>query len=83
MIIYLNIFFSEDTERKQILEVVVEQYLKFNEHVRAMLVVLQLANSELVFKCLTACPDPLMRNQLAFILARFQVNSLHNIHIDV
>nr|XP_012234426.1 PREDICTED: 26S proteasome non-ATPase regulatory subunit 2-like [Linepithema humile] len=64
--------YSEDTERKQILEFATEQYLKFNEYTRAILVALQLANSELVFKCFTACSDSLMRNQLAFILARLQ-----------
>ncbi|XP_011693011.1 PREDICTED: 26S proteasome non-ATPase regulatory subunit 2-like isoform X2 [Wasmannia auropunctata] len=64
--------YSEDTERRQILEFATEQYLKFNEYTRAILVALQLANSELVFKCFTACPDSLTRNQLAFILARLQ-----------
>ncbi|RLU24897.1 hypothetical protein DMN91_002988 [Ooceraea biroi] len=64
--------YSEDTERRQILEFATEQYLKFNEYTRAILVALQLANSELVSKCFTACPDSLMRNQLAFILARMQ-----------
>ncbi|XP_024885394.1 LOW QUALITY PROTEIN: 26S proteasome non-ATPase regulatory subunit 2-like, partial [Temnothorax curvispinosus] len=64
--------YSEDTERRQILEFATEQYLKFNEYTRAILVALQLANSELVFKCFAACPDSLTRNQLAFILARLQ-----------
>ncbi|XP_032680120.1 26S proteasome non-ATPase regulatory subunit 2-like [Odontomachus brunneus] len=64
--------YSEDTERRQILEFAAEQYLKFNEYTRAILVALQLANSELVFKCFSACPDSLMRSQLAFILARLQ-----------
>ncbi|EFN83314.1 26S proteasome non-ATPase regulatory subunit 2 [Harpegnathos saltator] len=64
--------YSEDTERKQILEFATEQYLKFNEYTRAILVALQLANSELVFKCISACPDSLMRSQLAFILSRLQ-----------
>lgn len=72
-------FFSEDTERRQILEFATEQYLKFNEYTRAILVALQLANSELVFKCFTACPTSLMRNQLAFILARVQVTPARNI----
>ncbi|XP_028044916.1 26S proteasome non-ATPase regulatory subunit 2 [Monomorium pharaonis] len=64
--------YSEDMERRQILEFATEQYLKFNEYTRAILVALQLANSELVFKCFTACPDSLTRSQLAFILARLQ-----------
>jgi len=62
-------------ERKQILEFATEQYLKFGEYIRAILVALQLANSELVSKCFTACPGSLMRNQLAFILARVQVTA--------
>lgn len=62
-------------ERRQILEFATKQYLKFNEYTRAILVALQLANSELVSKCFAACPDSLMRNQLAFILARLQVTS--------
>ncbi|KAL6432205.1 hypothetical protein ACFW04_006707 [Cataglyphis niger] len=64
--------YSEDTERRQILEFATEQYLKFNEFTRAILIALQLANSELIFKCFHACPESLMRNQLAFILARLQ-----------
>jgi len=70
-----RVFFSEDMERKQILEFATEQYLKFSEYIRAILVALQLANSELVSKCFTACPGSLMRNQLAFILARVQVTA--------
>ncbi|XP_050460857.1 26S proteasome non-ATPase regulatory subunit 2-like [Cataglyphis hispanica] len=64
--------YSEDTERRQILEFATEQYLKFNEFTRAILIALQLANSELIFKCFHACPESLMRNQLSFILARLQ-----------
>ncbi|EFN71995.1 26S proteasome regulatory subunit rpn1 [Camponotus floridanus] len=64
--------YSEDTERRQILEFATEQYLKFNEFTKAILIALQLTNSELIFKCFNACPDSLMRNQLAFILARLQ-----------
>ncbi|KAL0120806.1 hypothetical protein PUN28_008474 [Cardiocondyla obscurior] len=64
--------YSEDIERRQILEFATEQYLKFNEYARAILVALQLANSELVLKTFAACSDSLMRNQLAFILARLQ-----------
>ncbi|XP_076245977.1 26S proteasome non-ATPase regulatory subunit 2 [Calliopsis andreniformis] len=62
--------YSEDTERRQILQVMAEQYLKFKEYCKATFVALQLADSELVYKCLTTCPDSLTRKQLAFILAR-------------
>ncbi|XP_018312678.1 26S proteasome non-ATPase regulatory subunit 2 isoform X2 [Mycetomoellerius zeteki] len=70
--------YSEETERRQILEFATEQYLKFNECTRAILVALQLANSELVFKCFAACSDSLTRNQLAFILARLQDQPLRS-----
>ncbi|XP_018362423.1 PREDICTED: 26S proteasome non-ATPase regulatory subunit 2-like isoform X1 [Trachymyrmex cornetzi] len=70
--------YSEETERRQILEFATEQYLKFNEYTRAILVALQLGNSELVFKCFTACPDSLTRNQLAFILSRLQDQPLRS-----
>ncbi|KAG5327003.1 PSMD2 ATPase, partial [Acromyrmex heyeri] len=70
--------YSEETERRQILEFATEQYLKFNEYTRAILVALQLVNSELVFKCFTACPDSLTRNQLAFILSRLQDQPLRS-----
>ncbi|XP_018353244.1 PREDICTED: 26S proteasome non-ATPase regulatory subunit 2-like isoform X2 [Trachymyrmex septentrionalis] len=70
--------YSEETERRQILEFATEQYLKFNEYTRAILVALQLVNSELVFKCITACSDSLTRNQLAFILSRLQDQPLRS-----
>ncbi|KAI4491213.1 hypothetical protein M0802_010309 [Mischocyttarus mexicanus] len=66
--------YSEETEKKQILEFVYEQYLRFNEYSKGMLIAIQLANPELVFKCLTTCPDPLIRKQLAFLIARQQNN---------
>lgn len=62
--------YSEDTERRQILQVVVDHYLRFKEYCKAMLVALQLGDSDLVHKCLVTCPDTLMRKQLAFILVR-------------
>ncbi|KAF7383393.1 hypothetical protein HZH66_012743 [Vespula vulgaris] len=64
--------YSEDTERKQILEFVFDQYMRFGEYSKAMLIALQLANPDLVFKCLSTCPDPLIRKQLAFLIARQQ-----------
>lgn len=64
---------SEDTERRQILQVVVDHYLRFKEYCKAMLVALQLGDSDLVHKCLVTCPDTLMRKQLAFILVRQRV----------
>lgn len=66
---------SEDTERRQILQVVVDHYLRFKEYCKAMLVALQLGDSDLVHKCLVTCPDTLMRKQLAFILVRQRVIS--------
>ncbi|XP_076280406.1 26S proteasome non-ATPase regulatory subunit 2 [Lasioglossum baleicum] len=68
--------YSEDTERKQILRVVVDQYLRFKDFCNAMLVALQLSDSELVHKCLTSCPDSVTRKQLAFMLARQRDNPL-------
>ncbi|XP_076221243.1 26S proteasome non-ATPase regulatory subunit 2 [Nomia melanderi] len=68
--------YSEDTERKQILRVVADQYLRFKEFCKAMLVALQLSDSEMVHKCLATCPDSVTRKQLAFILARQRDNPL-------
>lgn len=48
-------------------------YLKFEEYAQAMLVALQLGDDELVSTCLETCPEPIMRKQLAFLLARQQV----------
>ncbi|XP_076636023.1 26S proteasome non-ATPase regulatory subunit 2 [Colletes latitarsis] len=65
--------YSEDTERRQILKIVADQYLRFEEFCKAYLVAQQLADSELVRKCLATCPDSLTRKQLAFMLARQRV----------
>ncbi|XP_024223707.1 26S proteasome non-ATPase regulatory subunit 2-like [Bombus vosnesenskii] len=68
--------YSEDIERRQILQTVVDHYLRFQEYCKAMLVALQLGDSDLVHKCLTTCPDDLMRKQLSFILVRQRENPL-------
>ncbi|XP_026667185.1 26S proteasome non-ATPase regulatory subunit 2-like [Ceratina calcarata] len=68
--------YSEDTERRQILQMVADQYLRFGEYCKAMLIALQLGHSDLVSQCLTTCSDPLMRKQLAFILVRQRENPL-------
>ncbi|XP_076750826.1 26S proteasome non-ATPase regulatory subunit 2 [Xylocopa sonorina] len=68
--------YSEDTERRQILQTVVDHYLRFHEYCKATLVALQLGDSDLVHKCLSTCPDPLIRKQLAYILVRQRENPL-------
>ncbi|XP_015433041.1 PREDICTED: 26S proteasome non-ATPase regulatory subunit 2-like [Dufourea novaeangliae] len=68
--------YSEDTERKQILKIVADQYLRFKEFCKATLVALELSDSDLVQKCLTTCPDSVTRKQLAFMLARQRDNPL-------
>ncbi|XP_017799271.1 PREDICTED: 26S proteasome non-ATPase regulatory subunit 2-like [Habropoda laboriosa] len=68
--------YSEDTERRQILQTVVSHYMRFKEYCKATMVALQLGDSDLVHKCLTTCPDPLLRKQLAFILVRQRENPL-------
>ncbi|XP_012287501.1 26S proteasome non-ATPase regulatory subunit 2 [Orussus abietinus] len=65
-------YYSEEMEQRQILETVAEQFLRFNEYCQATLVALQLKDSNLIHKCLTECPDPLIRKQLAYLLARQQ-----------
>ncbi|CAK9806013.1 26S proteasome non-ATPase regulatory subunit 2 [Anthophora quadrimaculata] len=68
--------YSEDTERRQILQTVVNHYMRFKEYCKATMVALQLGDSDLVHECLTNCPDPLLRKQLAFILVRQRENPL-------
>ncbi|XP_053979023.1 26S proteasome non-ATPase regulatory subunit 2-like [Hylaeus volcanicus] len=68
--------YSEDAERKQILKMVAEQYLRFGEFCKAILVAQQLIDPELVHKCLATCPDGATRKQLAFMLARQRDNPL-------
>ncbi|XP_014614371.1 PREDICTED: 26S proteasome non-ATPase regulatory subunit 2-like [Polistes canadensis] len=70
--------YSEEMEKQQILEFVYDQYIRFGDYSKAMLIAIQLANSELVFKCLTTCPDPLIRKQLAFLIARQQNHLIIN-----
>ncbi|XP_029042494.2 26S proteasome non-ATPase regulatory subunit 2-like [Osmia bicornis bicornis] len=62
--------YSEDMEKRQILQITFGYYLRFKEYCKAMLIALQLGDSNLVHQCLTACPDNLTRKQLAFILVR-------------
>ena len=73
LVFYFFQLISEDIERRQILQVVVDHYLRFQEHCKAMLVALQLGDSDLVHKCLATCSDNLMRKQLSFILVRQRV----------
>lgn len=61
--------YSEEPERNQVLRAAVGHYMRFNEYSQAILTALQLGDHDLVFKCLTTCPSPLMRKQLAFILS--------------
>ncbi|KAF3421321.1 hypothetical protein E2986_10349 [Frieseomelitta varia] len=68
--------YSEDIERRQILQIVADHYLRFQEHCKAMLIALQLGDSDLVHKCLTTCSDNVMRKQLSFILVRQRGNPL-------
>nr|XP_012141686.1 PREDICTED: 26S proteasome non-ATPase regulatory subunit 2 isoform X2 [Megachile rotundata] len=62
--------YSEDTEKRQILQVAVNYYLRFKQYCKAMLIAMQLGDSNLVHQCLTTCPDNLTRKQLAYILVR-------------
>ncbi|XP_015188536.1 PREDICTED: 26S proteasome non-ATPase regulatory subunit 2-like [Polistes dominula] len=64
--------YSEEMEKQQILEFVYSQYIRFNDYSKAMLIAIQLNNPELVFTCLNTCIDPLIRKQLAFLIARQQ-----------
>ncbi|KAK2587152.1 hypothetical protein KPH14_002910 [Odynerus spinipes] len=64
--------YSEEIERRQILELVFQQYMRFDEWSKAMLIALQLANPDFVSKCLSTCSDPLIRKQLAFLIGRQQ-----------
>ncbi|KAJ8686227.1 hypothetical protein QAD02_022021 [Eretmocerus hayati] len=64
--------YTEDLERREILRSVTAYYLKFNEHSKAILVAMQLGDNDSVQECLTKCQDPLMRKQMAYILARFR-----------
>ncbi|XP_076667953.1 26S proteasome non-ATPase regulatory subunit 2 [Andrena cerasifolii] len=68
--------YSEDTEKRQILQIVAGQYLRFEEFCKAILVALQLSDSDLIYNCLATCPDSLTRKQLAFMLARQRDNPL-------
>lgn len=73
LVLYFYQMISEDIERRQILQIVADHYLRFQEHCKAMLVALQLGDSDLVHKCLTTCSDHLMRKQLSYILVRQRV----------
>ncbi|XP_024941702.1 26S proteasome non-ATPase regulatory subunit 2 [Cephus cinctus] len=64
--------YSEEMERLHILKIVTNYYLRFNQYTRAMLVALQIPDSESVYKCLITCPNCATRKQLALLLARQQ-----------
>ncbi|XP_001607384.2 26S proteasome non-ATPase regulatory subunit 2-like [Nasonia vitripennis] len=62
--------YTEDLERRDLLKAVTTHYLKFHEYSRAVLVALQLPDTDLVRECFAKCQDPLIRKQMAFVLAR-------------
>lgn len=65
--------FSEDSERQEILKTVTNYYLQFDEFSRAILIAMQLSDSDLIHECFVRCKEPSLRKQLAYILARQKV----------
>lgn len=55
------------------METVFSNYLLFKEYSKAVLIAIQLSDWQLVLSCLNECNDPLMKKQLAYIIARQQV----------
>ncbi|XP_033207920.1 26S proteasome non-ATPase regulatory subunit 2-like isoform X2 [Belonocnema kinseyi] len=70
--------YSDEIERRQILQSVADNYLKFGDYCKATLVAMQLQDFDLISQCFTTCPDPLMRKQLAFLVSRQQDKPLRN-----
>ncbi|XP_051157814.1 26S proteasome non-ATPase regulatory subunit 2-like [Leptopilina boulardi] len=64
--------YSEEFDRQKILQSVANNYLKFGDYCKAILIAMQLQDYDLVSECFTICPDSLMKKQLAFLVARQQ-----------
>ncbi|XP_060522298.1 26S proteasome non-ATPase regulatory subunit 2-like isoform X2 [Cylas formicarius] len=71
--------YVDNIERKKIMQITYEQYMKFEEYSRALAIALQTENLEWVKDVFTQCKDKVIRYQLAFICARhlypFQANT--------
>ncbi|XP_049809091.1 26S proteasome non-ATPase regulatory subunit 2-like [Schistocerca nitens] len=62
--------YVDEAERSAILNTVMNTYMKFQEHGRALCLALQIGDMEKVCAIFNACTDLSMRKQLAFIAAR-------------
>ncbi|CAG9561826.1 unnamed protein product [Danaus chrysippus] len=59
-----------EPESTQILQGVLDTYLRFGEYPRALLVAMQLHNKSKCEEVFNACNDPLIKKQLCYMLAR-------------
>ncbi|KAF5293696.1 hypothetical protein FQA39_LY03181 [Lamprigera yunnana] len=59
-------------EANKILRLVTDQYLRFNEYTKALILALQLNNKELANRIFSECKNGLVLRQMAFIVTRQQ-----------
>ncbi|XP_018332038.1 26S proteasome non-ATPase regulatory subunit 2-like [Agrilus planipennis] len=62
--------YVDDVEATKILKIVADQYKRFEEYPRALVVALQLRDKEMVDGLFADCKDPIILKQMAFIAAR-------------
>ncbi|XP_050297790.1 26S proteasome non-ATPase regulatory subunit 2-like isoform X2 [Anthonomus grandis grandis] len=62
--------YVDDMERDKIMTLTYEQYLKFDEYSRALIIALQMNNAQFVNQVFSKCTDRIILCQLAFICAR-------------
>ncbi|XP_030745305.1 26S proteasome non-ATPase regulatory subunit 2-like [Sitophilus oryzae] len=62
--------YVDDTERSKIMQLAFDQYIKFGEYSKSLIIALQMNNDELVNQVFKKCRDKLILYQLAFICAR-------------
>ncbi|KAL1512972.1 hypothetical protein ABEB36_002467 [Hypothenemus hampei] len=70
--------YTDKSERNEIMRLCYEEYIKFGEYVRSLIIGLQLNDDELIHNSFFRCKEKDVLNQLAFICARH----LYPINVD-
>nr|BAN21267.1 26S proteasome regulatory subunit rpn1 [Riptortus pedestris] len=66
--------YVEEPERGNIVNGVMKHYLRFKEYPRALCLAMQLNQHDLMVDIFNQCEDPLVRKQLAYMVARQQLS---------
>jgi 26S proteasome regulatory subunit N1 len=71
---WLNFLIDCSHYTQEVLEAAYELYLKQSQYYDALRVALRMGNEEAIPDLMSQCPDPLMKKQMCFLLARQRIN---------